>query len=273
MVVEQRRNRCGCVVCWGSVACGSGWMTAPVRKGAPAMPHEQMDEQQIASYLRMDAREVVKLSARGKIPCRKVRGRFVYTKGQIDDWVESQMPHLDKRRLEGIEKGVSAHHGFEHDELFVKSLIPEDGISVYLSAKTAHAVLRALVELTEKPDLVYSPAKLIEEIRQRESLCSTALIPGVAFPHPHSPLPYDIAASFIVVGLTAGGIPFGAEDGSLTRLFFLICCKDERTHLHVLARLGRMLHSQPQVDRLLGCETSEELGESLLQLERSVLGG
>jgi len=41
------------------------------------------------------------------------------------------------------------------------------------------------------------------------------LIPGVALPHPRHPLPYDIAASFVVVGLTGAGIPFGAEDGSL----------------------------------------------------------
>ena len=40
-------------------------------------------------------------------------------------------------------------------------------------------------------------------------------------------------------------------DGSLTRLFFLICCKDESTHLHVLARLATMLHDQADVEDLI----------------------
>ncbi|RPI63340.1 MAG: PTS fructose transporter subunit IIABC, partial [Planctomycetaceae bacterium] len=83
---------------------------------------------------------------------------------------------------------------------------------------------------------------------------------------------YDIAASFVVVGLTASGVPYGAIDGSLTRLFFLICCKDDRTHLHVLARIGRMLQDQQAIDSLLSAETSTELAEQLLKLEQQIDG-
>ena len=235
------------------------------------MPYEQMDEQQVAAYLHMDARELLKLCCRGQIPCLKIRGHFVFLKAEVDHWVESQMHRMDKRRLADIERGVSAHHGFDPSELLVWPLIPDGGIAVPLQARTRDAGIRALVDLAENAAMIHAREALIEGIQSREKLCSTALFPSVAIPHPRHPLPYDIAASFVVVGLTASGLPYGAEDGSLTRLFLLICCKDERTHLHVLARLGGMLQQRGAIEDLLACESVEALGRVLLRLERSAL--
>ena len=236
------------------------------------MPHEQMDEKQVAAYLHMNVREVNKLASRGRIPCRKIAGRFSFNKGEVDHWVETQMPTLGKERLEGIEKGVSRHHGFQADAMLVWKLIPKGGLAVPLKAKTRDAAIRALVDLADAAELVYSRDNLIQEIREREGLCSTAMVPGVAIPHPRHPLPYDIAAGFVVVGLTPSGIPYGAADGSLTRLFFLICCKDDRTHLHVLARLARMLHDPAAIEELLSATDADQLGEVLLRLEQEALG-
>ena len=235
------------------------------------MPHEQMNEQQVAAYLSMDEREVLKLAGRGQIPCRKTAKGYVFRKGEVDHWIESQMHELPKGRFAGIERGVSSHHGFDHEALLVSELIPPGGLAVPIKARTRDSVLRALVETADRAGLVYAKDNLIQEVRTREDLCSTALAPGVALPHPRHPLPYDIAASFIVVGLASSGIPFGAEDGSLTRLFFLICCKDDRTHLHVLARLAQMIHEPSATDSLLSAQSDQELREMLLKLEQYVL--
>jgi PTS system nitrogen regulatory IIA component len=235
------------------------------------MPHEQMNEQQAAAYLHMDLREVQKLASRGHIPCRKTAKGYVFRKGDLDHWVESQMHELPKERFAGIEKGVSRHHGFDPHALAIAPLIPPKGLAVPLKARTRGAVIRSLVKLADASEMVYARDELIAEVRSREELCSTALLPGVALPHPRHPLPYDIAASFVVVGLTPAGIPFGAADGSLTRLFFLICCKDETTHLHVLARLARMLHEKDAIDQLLQAQDAGELRQKLLAIEQSVL--
>jgi PTS system nitrogen regulatory IIA component len=72
-------------------------------------------------------------------------------------------------------------------------------------------------------------------------LCSTAFDNGVAIPHARQPLPDVLEDSVVAFGRTFSGIPCGAANNSLTDLFFLVACRDTRTHLHVLARLGRML--------------------------------
>ncbi|MCY2932403.1 MAG: PTS sugar transporter subunit IIA [Planctomycetota bacterium] len=235
------------------------------------MPHEQMDEQQVAAYLHMDLRDLRKLASRGQIPCRKVAGAFRFAKGEVDHWVEAQMHELGPERLAGITRGVSNHHGIDHEELLVCPLVPPHGLAVPLEARTRQSVLRGLIEVAERDSLVYNRPELLEEVQKREELCSTALAPGLALPHPRHPLPYDISESFVVVGVTSSGIAFGAEDGSLTRLFFLICCKDERTHLHVLARLALMLHEPEAIAELIAAGSGQELRELLALREEAAL--
>ncbi len=236
------------------------------------MPHEQMDEKQLADYLHLDVREVSKLAARGKIPCRKIAGRFLFRKGDVDHWVEQQMHELGFDRLVGIEKGVSRHHGFDYENLLVCPLIPDKGLAVPLKAKTRDSAIRAMIDLADKAGMVYDRDDLMGEIRSREELSTTAIIPEVAMPHPRHPLPYDIAESFIVVGLTPSGLPYGSTDGSLTRLFFLICCKDDRTHLHVLARVARMLSDDPTRRQLLEAADPQELLSVLVDREQAIAG-
>lgn len=235
------------------------------------MPHEQMNELQVSAYINLDLREVRKLASRGQIPCRKVSGQFVFRKGDVDHWIELHMHTLDRDRLAGIERGVSEHHGFESSQLLVCRMIPDSAMAVPLQAKTRQAVMRELVNLADQAEMVYAKEELLDEIRKREDICSTSLWPGVALPHPRHPLPYDIADSFVAAGLTANGIPFGCPNGKLTRLFFLICCKDEQTHLHVLARLAQMLHNQTDIDELLEAENTDQFGEILLRLEENVI--
>ncbi|MBS3822026.1 MAG: PTS sugar transporter subunit IIA, partial [Phycisphaerae bacterium] len=64
---------------------------------------------------------------------------------------------------------------------------------------------------------------------------------------------------------------FGAEDGKLTRLFFFLACKDDRTHLHVLARLVRMLDDRGTLEALMAAESPEQLEERLAHREMEVL--
>jgi len=237
----------------------------------PIMPREQLTQQQVAAYLHMDAREVAKLASRGKIPARRVRGKFVFTKSDVDHWVERQMHTLGRDRLADIARGVSKHHGMDVDAPLVAAMIPADGLAVPLAARTRDAVIRGLVDLACAAGVVHDRQRLIDEVRGREELCSTAVAPGVALPHPRHPMPYDIEAGFIVAGVTAGGIPYGAADGSLTRLFFLVCCKDDRTHLHVLARLAQMLHERGAIDEMIAARDGQELAGILHRLELAVL--
>jgi nitrogen PTS system EIIA component len=108
-------------------------------------------------------------------------------------------------------------------------------------------------------------------VRTREETASTALPSGVAFPHPRRPLASALGESIIAFGRTASGIPFGDSNGGLTDCFFLICCRDDQTHLRALARLTRLLLREGFVDELRGTETAAEAYETIMSAERELL--
>ena len=237
------------------------------------MPFELMDMQQVARYLHLDAREVQKLATRGRMPCQKRKAGFVFRKIDIDHWVESQLHELGHDRLAQIESGVRKHHGIAADELVVHQMIPSGGAAIPMTSRTGQSALRDLVAMADACGLVYAKDDLYNAIREREQMESTALIRDVAMPHPREHTPYDIAESFVIAGCSPKGLPFGAPDGSRTRLFFLICCKDDRTHLHVLARLSRMLHSRDTVNALLDAADEQEFRDELKASEWLAMSG
>jgi PTS system nitrogen regulatory IIA component len=239
------------------------------------MPHEILNLQQAADYLHMDLRQLRRLAERDKIPARRSGDDWLFRKSDVDHWVEAQLHELDGARLAEIERGVRRHHGHELDErgLLVTPLIPEGAVAAPLVCKTRSSVLRGLVDLAEQCHLVYARDELLAEIQQREQMCSTAIAPGTALPHPRHPVPWDIAESFVAIGRTDRGVPFGAPDGSLTRLFFLICCKDDRTHLHVLARLGRVLADTEALSEMMTADGPDALRRAFVEAEARAAAG
>ena len=79
-------------------------------------------------------------------------------------------------------------------------------------------MLRELVRLAEQSWQVYDPEAVLEAIRQREEMGSTALASGVAIPHPRRALPSALGESVLAYGRTASGIPVGAGPEELRKL-------------------------------------------------------
>lgn len=217
------------------------------------MGNEMMDLDQLASYLQRDVREVNKLVSRGHLPGQKVAGHWRFARAEINHWLEKQLPDFTDQQLTALESP-----GSDQGEPSVVSLLSAECMAVPLGATTKVAVLRDLVQLAEKSWQVYDRDAILEAIRHRESIASTGLASGVALPHPHRALPNALGESIIAYGRTPSGIPFGATDGSLTDIFFLVCCRDDRTHLRVLARLSRLLLRSGFVDDLRSAETIDE---------------
>ena len=128
-----------------------------------------------------------------------------------------------------------------------------------------------MVNLAENTWQVYDAEAVLTAVRQREEMASTAVASGVAIPHPRRPLPTALGESLIAYGRTASGIPFGEPNGSLTDIFFLVCCRDDRTHLQVLARLSRLLLRQDFLDALRAAEGPIETWELIDAAERELL--
>lgn len=217
------------------------------------MDQETMDLGQLAAYLRRDKREVTRLVDRGKLPGRKVGGEWRFSRAEVNHWLETQLPGYTEEELTALED-----QDIPGETPLLSSLMSESAVAVPLAACTKDSVLRALVRLAEQTWHVYDPDAVLTAIRQREELASTALGSGVAIPHPHRPLPAALGESVIAYGRTGSGIPFGGPRGELTDIFFLMCCRDHRTHLGVLARLSRLFLRPGFLDDLRAADSPAE---------------
>jgi PTS system nitrogen regulatory IIA component len=231
------------------------------------MGNDMMDLEQLATYLQRDLREVSKLANRGHLPGHKVAGQWRFARAEINHWIETQLPELTEQQLTALETidGPSQDQG-----LLVSGLLSEASVAVPLAASTRASALKELVHLAEQSWQVYDPDAILNALRQREDMGSTALASGVAIPHPRRPLPAALGESLLAYGRTASGIPFGATHGNLTDIFFLVCCRDDRTHIRVLARLSRLLLRPGFVDELRAAETPSETWQLIEAAEREL---
>jgi PTS system nitrogen regulatory IIA component len=226
-----------------------------------------MDLAQLASYLQRDARELGKLASRGHLPGHKIAGEWRFHPAEINHWLETQMHSYSEQELTALEHGASRS---QQQQPLISGLLTEATMAVPLPASTRASVLKELVQLAAQSWNVYDPEALLQAVRQREELGTTALEGGVAIPHAR-PLPNMLGDDVLAYGRTGTRIPFGAPHGGLTDIFFLVCCRDNRTHLQTLARLSRLLRQPGFIHDLRGAETAAETLQVIADAEGALL--
>src|SRR5579862_8718459 len=145
------------------------------------MSQEMMNVEQLAEFLQRDARELQKLASRGHLPAHKVSGEYRFHPAEIHHWLETQIPGYTEEELTNLEQGA-AGRGHSVEPLLTSLLSPAT-MAIPLSASTKASVLNNMVKLAEQSFQVYDPAAILQAIKLREELCSTALEAGVAIPH------------------------------------------------------------------------------------------
>ena len=234
------------------------------------MSHDWYSLDELSRQLGRDRREIEKLVNRGRIPGRKIAGDWQFHPTEITHWLEQEMREYTDRELAILEQ---THRSMEfNDPHPVAALLRVETVQVPLEARTKRSVLESLVELAGRSWEVWQPAALLTAVQDRETVLSTAFENGVAIPHPRNPQPDALGQSVIAFGRTLSGIVFGAPNRALTDLFFLVVCRDSRTHLHVLARLGRMLQNPGFLEELRAAEDSVTAYHVICAADRKIVG-
>lgn len=230
-------------------------------------PPNRMTIEELARQLGRDVRIVEKLASKGKIPGRKVNSRWEFQSAEIREWIENNYSNYSEGELAALEKSQQSEHLDESCP--VSTLLTPETIEIPLQARTKRSVLERLVEVAGRTWHVWSPEIVLKATLDREDLMSTAFDEGVAIPHPRSPLPNELGESVMALGITSRGIPFGGGR-ELTDVFFLVLCRDARTHLQILARLGRLIRTPDFLAHLREAESPEEAWEFISQTEQSL---
>ncbi|HEY6562873.1 MAG TPA: PTS sugar transporter subunit IIA [Pirellulaceae bacterium] len=194
---------------------------------------------ELALYLHVSPQQVERLVQRELLPGRRVGGEWRFSRADVHHWMEQRMGLLAEEELERVERRL--HRG-DSDGVVgsLARMLPREAVAVPLQARTKYSAFTEIVEVAARTGLLWDAERMMEAVRQREELHSTALENGVALLHPRRPLAAILAEPFLALGTTSQGIPFGGGR-MLTDVFFLICSTNDRGHLQTLARLSRLL--------------------------------
>ena len=98
--------------------------------------------------------------------------------------------------------------------------------------------------------------EIVNSVREREILGSTAMEKGIAIPHARIKGLDEVA---VVIGISRLPIDFGGEEK--TRVFFLVLAPDERPqeHIQTLSSIARLCMSDVFVRMLTNARTPDEV--------------
>ncbi len=231
-----------------------------------------MSIKEVATYLHLAVSDIEPLVRQREIPFQKQGDRVIFKRAEIDAWASQRILTLPSKRLAAYHsKSSSKVLEFSPGAALMPALVTLDRLKAALPSKTRASAIRDLVAIAEKTDLVSDKTELLRMIEEREQLCSTALPNGLAILHPRHHDPYMFAESFMILARAVQPIHFGSEDGTPTDLFFLVCCQDDRLHLHTLARLCTMCMETPLLENLRAADFETDMLDCILNAEEEVI--
>lgn len=236
------------------------------------MPFRVFNLAEAADYLHLLESTVEELARRGDIPSERQGGRLVFRHNAVDEWASRRLLGFTQEKLQDFHsRSTAKYHDLAADAEIISGLVKPEWIAPRMTCRSKASVIHEMVELADSTGLLCYKSELLESVLEREKLCSTALSGGLALLHPRCHEPYMFEDSFIVVGKTIAQIPFGSPDRSTTDIFFLICCQDDRIHLHVLARLCMMCHQTGLLMDMRETDDPKDIMQLLVDSEMQVI--
>ena len=178
--------------------------------------------------------------------------RFLY-------WPEADAP----RRTPGVTLAAATATGisrFSHPDLMIPAL----------KATTRDDAISEICKKIADCGFVDNGRALAEAALRRESIMSTAVDHGIAFPHARG---VEGGGLTLAVGLSAKGIRFSPESRALSRIIFFVSIPTAASafYLKLLSGLTKTFEKTAHREKLQAAETPEELWKALKSTTRAAI--
>jgi excisionase family DNA binding protein len=206
---------------------------------------------EVSEYLSLSPRAVQRLV--GELHALRVDGRWQFRARDVDRWLLKQRGAAEApvEPVEQLGPRIRLFSAIDERNIFLDVADREASLLI------RNAIERASLALTgperEGKDRIYA------SLMEREALCSTALHPDVAFPHPRDPEKCPLASDQIVVVRAAQPVEFHDVNGYRPRAVFLLLARTVSLQLLWEARLSHLLHEQGFVERILSSNSAGDL--------------
>ena len=224
-----------------------------------------MTVRQLAAYLNLNERTVLKLVSEGELPGVRIGNQWRFRKAMLDAWLDDQMLGVTPKSVDISRGAPAARRMLNLASCFQPShIIPE------LEANTKTGVIEELASLASRLNLVRDKTWFVGALIERENIMPSATGNGLAFLHTLNRHPEHVVKPFMVFGRSIGGVDFDALDGKPTHLFFVLGLKYHELHLPWLAKLPQMCSRPETLRTLMEVTTADWIFAALSDAERDL---
>lgn len=220
-------------------------------------PGDLMTTKELAEYLRLNERTVLKLAAQGELPGVRLGNQWRFRRAVIDTWIDDQMLGV---RPTADASGVG-EETFGFDDGFREEHVIE------LAGTTVPSVLQELATRAQALGLVADKTWFLGALLERENVLSSGVGDGVAFPHTLDRHPEHVRRPFLLLGRSREGIDFGAP-GGVVHIVVLMGLRYQKLHLPWLKRLSTALREPGVREAILSAPD----GAAIREVLRTALG-
>ncbi len=208
---------------------------------------------EVAEYLQLSDRTVLRMAQRGEIPAAKVATQWRFLRSLIREWLIGQMESFPP--ASDTKNGVASLGPL----LSLAETLRPELMTFNLQPGPKESILRQLTASLLKTGFARDAGQLLTGLIDRERIMTTAIGHGVAIPHPRHPIPRMFPEPAIALGICPEGTNFDAIDDKLVHVFFLICATREEIHLQLMAGISWFGRRPGAIDELGKLTTPEEV--------------
>jgi len=145
-------------------------------------------------------------------------------------------------------------------------LLSEDLIHLDLKARTKNDAIREVAEIMSRSRKIFDREEFLNALMERESLATTGIGRGIAFPHARTA---SVDGIVVALARSKDGVEFDSLDGKPVHLMFMMGTSPEcvEDYLKVLARISRLLKKDQAKDSLFAAKTPAEVLALVRQAE------
>lgn len=216
--------------------------------------NEIMTVTDLAKYLKLAERTILRLVHDNTLPAARVGNQWRFLKSVIDEWLIKSM-------------NLPVGRTVKSDKILISGLLDPEYINTDISPGPKSSVIRQMVGPLAEKGIISSSSLFVQKLITRENMHSTGIGGGIAFPHLRHPLENPDNAPAIIAGVCRKGTDFDSLDRKPVKLFFLLCIKDETTHIKIMSQLSFLLKDSVFRDKLIDSASPENLISLIRQAE------
>lgn len=220
---------------------------------------------EVAEYLKVSEKTIMRMVKREEIPVIRIAGQWRFLRSAIQDWLLSRTRYPQGRVLNNlVDAGEIAPP--------VSRMLHPDFIRMDLPEGEKTALFEFLLQPLVDRGLIHDPERLMQLLIERERLASTGLGGGVAIPHVRKPENCPVSRPLLSIGISRKGVEFQAIDNRPVHVVFMLLSHMEAVHLRSLSAISRIVRQEGWMDRLLHCDTPDEVFAHFVQYDYPVIG-